>query len=67
MVSSMADERKPKRRRMRSGYVPKPRAVDITLYSQDGNPIPRPALNEAADAVSGVAETYGLLVNVTEV
>jgi hypothetical protein len=54
-------ETKVKRRRTRSGYVQKPRAVHLTLYSPDGEPVSRKALGEAAAAVEEVAIRYGLL------
>jgi hypothetical protein len=62
----MSAETKPKRRRTRGGYVAKPRAAHLTLYSPDGEAVARKALDEAATAVEDVAVRYGLLVSVTE-
>lgn len=47
--------KKPRRKPQRRTYIPRSNAVHITIYSQDGKPVPKGVLNEAAEAVTNVA------------
>lgn len=48
-------------------YVHKPGAVCITIHSQDGSPVPKAVLDDAADAVWHIARENSLLINLAEV
>lgn len=59
--------KKGKRRRpQRRTYINRPNAVCITIHSQDGSPVPKSVLNEAAEAVTDVALRNGLLINLAD-
>lgn len=58
-------KRKPKRQQKRT-YVSRSNAVHITIYSQDGKPVPTAVLNEAAQAVTDLALSHRLLVGLAE-
>jgi hypothetical protein len=68
----MAEQTRPQRKgRSRGGrrplsYIHRPNAVCITIHSQDGSPVPRSVLNEAADSVTQIALRNGLLINLAE-
>ena len=60
-------EAKPKRKRQpKRTYVQRSNAVHITIYSQDGRPVPAEVLNEAAEAVTDLALSHRLLVGLAE-
>lgn len=47
-------------------YIQRPNAVCITIHSQDGSPVPRRVLDEAAHRVTNLALENGLLINLAE-
>lgn len=47
-------------------YIHRPNAVCITIHSQDGSPVPKSVLNEAAEAVTNIALANGLLINLAD-
>lgn len=55
-----------KKPRKRPTYIPRPNAVCITIHSQDGAPVPRRILDEAARRVTDLALENGLLINLAE-
>ncbi len=61
----MAD-RKPRKRTTKRTYISRPNAVHITIYSQDGSPVPKSVLNEAAELVTEVALRNNLLIGLAE-
>lgn len=62
----MSTQKKPRRKPPRRTYVHRPHAVHITIYSQDGSPVPKSVLNEAAQAVTDVALKNNLLIGLAE-
>jgi hypothetical protein len=58
--------KKPRRKPQRRTYVPRPNAVHITIYSQDGRPVPKSVLNEAAQSVTNIALENNLLIGLAE-
>ncbi len=41
-------------------------AVHITIYSQNGKPVPNWVLEKAAEAVTEIAQTHSLLIATTQ-
>lgn len=63
----MAEEKKKGRRKQpKRTYVHRPNAVHITVYSVDGQPVPKKVLEEAATAVQDVAFRNNLLIGLAE-
>lgn len=62
----MADERKPRKRTNKRTYVARPNAIHVTLYSQDGSPVPKSVLNEAAESITDIAFKNNLLIGLAE-
>jgi hypothetical protein len=63
----MADQQKPRRKRpQKRSYMHRSNAVCITIHSQDGSPVPKSVLNEAAEAVTEIALKNRLLINLAE-
>lgn len=62
----MSTEVKPRgnrgRRSAKRPYVHRTNAVHITIYSQDGSPVPKVVLEEAAQSVTDIALKHGLLI-----
>jgi hypothetical protein len=63
----MTDQQKSRRKRpQKRTYIHRPNAVCITIHSQDGSPVPKAVLNEAANAVTQIALHNRLLINLAE-
>jgi hypothetical protein len=54
------------KRPQRRTYINRPNAVCITIHSQDGSPVPKSILNEAASSVTNIALEHGLLINLAD-
>ncbi len=61
-----AKKTRAKRKPQPKTYVHRPNAVCITIHSQDGSPVSRSVLDEAADAVWEVARANNLLINLAD-
>jgi hypothetical protein len=62
----MTDKKPRRKNRPRRTYINRPNAVCITIHSQDGSPVPRSVLNEAAEKVTNLALEHGLLINLAD-
>lgn len=62
----MTEAKKSGRKPQKRGYIHRPNAVCITIHSQDGSPVPRSVLNEAAESVTQIALDNHLLINLAE-
>lgn len=68
-MSAEEKTRKPSRQRKprpKRTYVHRPNALCITIYSQDGQPVPRAVLDEAAEAVTEIALKHRLLIGLAD-
>lgn len=52
-----------KRAYKRNTYVRQPSSVCVTIYSQDGAPVSKKVLDEAANSIAGIAHQHSLLIN----
>lgn len=62
----MPEKKTRKRNRQKRTYIHRPNAVCVTIHSQDGSPVPRSVLNQAAEAITQVALDNNLLINLAE-
>jgi hypothetical protein len=62
----MSEVKKPGRKPQKRGYIHRPNAVCITIHSQDGSPVSKSVLNDAADAVTQIALSNHLLINLAD-
>lgn len=63
----MAEQRKPRKKTPRRTYVHRTNAVCVTIYSQDGRPVPRSVLDEATQSILDIAIKNNLLISLAEV
>lgn len=63
----MSDQKRTRKKTPKRTYINRPNAVCVTIHSQDGSPVPRSVLNEAAESVTDIAFKHNLLINLAEV
>lgn len=63
----MAEQKKARKKQQpRRTYVHRSNAMHITIYSQNGAPVPRKVLEEAAESVTNIALKHQLLIGLAE-
>lgn len=60
-MAKPAGKRGPNKKR--NAYQHQPSSVCVTIYSQDGAPVSKAVLDEAADSIAHIAKNYNLLIN----